>query len=90
VPVVRLPTILRQHTGGVASVQADGSTVAEVFASLAQQFPGLRGQIVTDDGTLHRFVNVYKNDDDIRYLGKLDTKVGDGDELTVIPAVAGG
>jgi molybdopterin converting factor small subunit len=87
---VRLPTILRQHTGGVATVDAEGATVGEVFTALTTQYPGLKGQIVTDDGTLHRFVNVYKNDDDIRYLDKLDTKVGDGDELSVIPAVAGG
>ena len=87
---VRLPTILRSHVGGAATVEAEGATVAEVFAALAAQYPGLRDQIVTADGTLHKFVNVYKNDDDIRYLDKLATKVGDGDELSVIPAVAGG
>jgi len=87
---VRLPTILRQHTGGAANVDVEGATVAEVFTALTSQFPGLAGQIVTTEGALHKFVNVYKNDDDIRYLDGLDTKVSDGDELLVIPAVAGG
>jgi len=93
VPVsVRLPTILRSHTGGAGTVEIDaaGSTVGAVFAALTEQYPGLSGQIITTDGNLHKFVNVYKNDDDIRYLGQLDTTVADGDELVIIPAVAGG
>ena len=87
---VRLPTILRQHAGGQASVNANGSTVGEVFEDLVRQFPGLAGQVVTDDGSLHRFVNVYRNDDDVRYLEKLDTKVEDDDVISILPAVAGG
>lgn len=87
---VRLPTILRQHAGGLASVQANGSTLGEVFDDLVRQFPGLAGQVVTDDGTLHKFVNVYRNDDDVRYLEKLDTKVSDDDVISILPAVAGG
>jgi molybdopterin synthase sulfur carrier subunit len=91
VPVeVRLPTVLRQHAAGQASVQANGSTVAEVFEDLVRQFPNLAGQVVTEDGTLHRFVNVYKNDDDVRYLEKLETKVSDDDVISILPAVAGG
>jgi sulfur-carrier protein len=91
VPVeVRLPTILRQHAGGLASVQANGSTLGEVFDDLVRQFPGLAGQVVTDDGALHKFVNVYRNDDDVRYLEKLDTKVSDDDVISILPAVAGG
>jgi len=91
VPVeVRLPTILRQHAGGQASVQANGSTLHEVFGDLVRQFPGLQGQLVTDDGALHKFVNVYLNDDDVRYLDKLETKVGDDDVVSILPAVAGG
>ncbi len=87
---VRLPTVLRQHAGGMASVKANGSTLSEVFDDLVRQFPGLNGQVITEDGTLHKFVNVYVNDDDARYLDKLDTKVGDDDVVSILPAVAGG
>ena len=87
---VRLPTVLRQHAGGQASVKANGATLNEAIEDLVRQFPGLAGQIVTDDGTLHRFVNVYVNDDDVRYLEKLDTKLSDDDVVTILPAVAGG
>jgi molybdopterin synthase sulfur carrier subunit len=91
VPVeVRLPTILRQHAGGQASVQANGETVGEVLEDLVRQFPNLAGQVVTDEGALHRFVNVYRNDDDVRYLDKLETKVSEDDVISILPAVAGG
>jgi len=91
VPVeVRLPTVLRPHADGLASVRAEGSTVGEVFAGLIDQYPGIKGNLLDDEGGLHRFVNVYVNDDDIRYLEQLDTKVGDGDVLSILPAVAGG
>jgi molybdopterin converting factor small subunit len=91
VPVdVRIPTMLRAHTGGAASVAVEGSTIREVVEHLVGAHPGLGGQIVTPDGTLHKFVNVYLNDDDIRYLDKLDTKVGEGDTISILPAVAGG
>jgi molybdopterin synthase sulfur carrier subunit len=87
---VNLPTILRQHAGGQKTVKANGSTLGEVFDDLVRQFPGLKGQVVTDEGALHKFVNVYVNDDDVRYLDKLDTKVRDDDVVTILPAVAGG
>lgn len=87
---VRLPTVLRQHAGGQPSVRANGATLGEVFDDLVRQFPGLGGQVVTDDGALHKFVNVYVNDDDVRYMDKLETKVSDDDVVTVLPAVAGG
>ena len=87
---VRLPTVLRQHAGGQSSVKANGGTLAEVFDDLVRQFPLLAGQVVTDDRTLHKFVNVYVNDEDVRYLDKLDTKVGDDDVISILPAVAGG
>jgi molybdopterin synthase sulfur carrier subunit len=91
VPVeVRLPTILRQHAGGQSSVKANGSTIGEVFEDLIRQFPLLAGQVVTEDGSLHKFVNVYRNDDDVRYLDRLDTKVSDTDVISILPAVAGG
>ena len=87
---VRLPTLLRQHAGGDASVHAEGATVGEVFSDLTDRFPGLSDQLVDGGGSLHRFVNVYRNDDDIRYLEQLDTKVADGDVVSILPAVAGG
>ena len=87
---VLLPTLLRAQADGASSVSADGATVVEVFASLVEQYPGLSANLLGDDGALHRFVNVYRNDDDIRYLEQLDTPVSDGDEISILPAVAGG
>jgi sulfur-carrier protein len=91
VPVqVNLPTVLRSHAGGSKTVSAEGATVGEVLAALVKEYPGLSGQVVNDDGTLHKFVNVYLNDDDIRYLSALDTPVGASDDISILPAVAGG
>jgi len=90
VPEVRLPTLLRQHAGGQSSVDVDGSTIGEVLEALQGTYPGMAGQLVTADGTLHKFVNVYLNDDDVRYMDKLDTKVQAGDTVSILPAVAGG
>jgi molybdopterin synthase sulfur carrier subunit len=87
---IRLPTLLRTHADGAATVSAAGATVGEVFAELVERHPGLKGQLVDESGSLHKFVNVYVNDDDIRYLDQLDTKVGDGDDISILPAVAGG
>jgi molybdopterin converting factor small subunit len=87
---VRLPTILRGATGGRAVVEASGGTVGEVFDDLVSQFPELRSQVLAEDGGLHRHLNVFLNDDDIRYLGKLDAKVQTDDTVTLMPAVAGG
>ena len=87
---VRLPTMLRSEAGGQAVVPVDGATVGEALEDLVRQFPGLSGRVITDEGALHKFVNVYVNDDDVRYLDKLDTKVAENDEISIIPAVAGG
>ena len=87
---VRLPTILRPHVGGVPTVSAEGTTVGELFDGLVARYPSLKGQLVTEAGDLHKFVNVYRNDDDIRYTGRLDTPVGENDVVSIIPAVAGG
>ena len=87
---VRLPTVLRSFAGGQAVVKANGETVREVLEDLALQFPQLRGQVITEDGTLHRFVNVYVDDDDIRYLDKLETKIQAEQTVSILPAVAGG
>ena len=87
---VRLPTVLRQYAGGQATVKAQGETVRQALEDLVLQFPQLNGQVVTEDGELHKFVNVYVGDDDIRYLDKLDTKLTGDDTITILPAVAGG
>ena len=87
---VRIPTMLRSHVGGAATVAVDGATIREIIEQLVADHPSLAGQIVTPEGGLHKFVNVYLNDDDIRYLDKLDTKVGEGDSVSILPAVAGG
>jgi molybdopterin converting factor small subunit len=82
--------MLRSHVGGAATVSVDGATVREVVDNLVAAYPALGGQIVTPEGTLHKFVNVYVDDDDIRYLDKLDTKVSEADTVSILPAVAGG
>ncbi|HWG98555.1 MAG TPA: MoaD family protein [Pilimelia sp.] len=87
---VRIPTILRPHTGGAKSVEGAGDTLAELLTDLDAKYPGLRARLVTDTGALHRFVNVYVNDEDVRFLGALDAKLSDGDTVTILPAVAGG
>lgn len=87
---VRLPTVLRPHANGESVVGATGSTVADVFDDLLGRFPGMRTNLIADDGQLHRFVNVYVNDEDVRYLDRLDTEVEAGDEVAILPAVAGG
>jgi sulfur-carrier protein len=87
---VRLPTLLRQAAAGQSSVAVEGDTVGEVLRALVEAYPTLGGQVITEEGSLHRFVNIYLNDDDVRYLDKLDTKVGDSDVLSILPAVAGG
>jgi molybdopterin synthase sulfur carrier subunit len=87
---VKLPTILRRHTNGQAVLEADGATVGEVFQDLEEQHPGITSSLLDEHGGLHRFVNVYVNDEDVRYLGALETEVSDGDVLSILPAVAGG
>lgn len=89
-PDVRLPTILRTHAGGAATVTSAGVTVAEVLQDLEARYPGMAGQLRNDDGSMRKFVNVYVNDDDVRYLEQQDTKVADNDEISILPAVAGG
>ncbi|RCW42904.1 molybdopterin synthase subunit MoaD [Halopolyspora algeriensis] len=86
---VSIPTILRTHTGGQKSVEANGSTVAEIINDLDSRHSGLKDRLVKE-GNLHRFVNVYVNDEDVRFVGGLDATVSDGDSVTILPAVAGG
>ena len=87
---VKIPTVLRAQADGNASVSVDGATVGEVFSALVARFPGLRDNLLGEGGGMHKFVNVFVNDDDIRYLDKLDTKLAEGDEIAILPAVAGG
>jgi MoaD family protein len=86
---VSIPTILRTHTGGQKSVEASGSTLAEVIDNLEDNHGGLKQRLVKE-GSLHRFVNVYVNDEDVRFAGGLAAEVKDGDTVTILPAVAGG
>ena len=87
---VNLPTVLRPHAGGERTVAVEGATVGEVLSALVARYPGMDGQVIDDAGALHKFVNVYINDDDVRYLSGVDTVVGATDELSILPAVAGG
>ena len=87
---VRIPTILRSYTGGEKAVQGSGETLQALLDDLDSRHSGLRERLVTPEGGLHRFVNVYVNDEDVRFLGGLDTQLTDGDSVTVLPAVAGG
>jgi MoaD family protein len=87
---VKLPTILRKQTNGEAQVQAEGDTLRDLLNDLESKYPGITKNIVSDDGGLHRFINVYVNDEDVRYLGSLETNVSDSDTISILPAVAGG
>ncbi|MGA8116395.1 MAG: MoaD family protein [Actinocatenispora sp.] len=87
---VRIPTILRSYTGGAKSVEGTGDTLSDLLSDLDSRHSGLRGRLITEQGSLHRFVNVYVNDEDVRFTGALDTKLADGDSVTILPAVAGG
>jgi molybdopterin synthase sulfur carrier subunit len=89
---VSIPTILRTHTGGEKRVSASGGTLAEVISDLEANYPGISERLVdsANPGKLHRFVNIYVNDEDVRFSGGLDTAVSDGDTVTILPAVAGG
>ncbi|MGY0061368.1 MoaD/ThiS family protein [Streptomyces sp. LZ34] len=86
---VRIPTILRTYTDGQKAVEASGNTIAELFADLEARHTGIQARLV-QDGELRRFVNVYLNDEDVRFLDGVSTKLSDGDSVTILPAVAGG
>jgi molybdopterin synthase sulfur carrier subunit len=87
---VRIPTVFRKFTGGQSSIELGAGTIADVIDQLENRYPDLRGQIRTAEGELHRFINVYVNDEDVRYLGKLETKANEGDTVSLLPSVAGG
>jgi MoaD family protein len=86
----RIPTILRSYTDGEKTVEGSGQTLADLFADLDTRYGGLRARLVGVDGSLQRFVNIYLNDEDVRFLGGAETPLSDGDVVTILPAVAGG
>ena len=89
---VSVPTILRSHTGGEKRVSAQGDTLQAVITDLESNYSGISERLVdaANPGKLHRFVNIYVNDEDVRFSGGLDTEISDGDSVTILPAVAGG
>ncbi|MFI9718053.1 MoaD/ThiS family protein [Streptomyces sp. NPDC052396] len=87
---VRIPTILRTYTDGQKAVDGSGATIDELFKDLETRHHGIRERLVDESGELRRFVNVYLNDEDVRFLGGITTELGDGDSVTILPAVAGG
>ena len=88
--LVRIPTPLRTITKGSAEVQARGDTVADLVENLESQFPGLRERLVDDGGEIRRFINIYVNEEDIRFLQGKTTTLKDGDQVSIVPAIAGG
>lgn len=89
-PSVKVPPVLRKHTGGATEVQAAGSNVGEVLNALVAEYPETREQLFSSEGELNRFVNVYLNDEDVRVLDGLGTAVSDSDTIMILPAMAGG
>lgn len=87
---IRVPTLLRRHVNNQSLITANGTTLREVLEDVGSTYPDFTGQLMTADGDLHKFLNIYVNDDDVRFTGKLDTQLKDGDSVTVLPAVAGG
>jgi len=87
---VRIPTPLRKLTGENEVVTVEGSTIAEILTSLDKTYPGLTERICDEEGNIRRFVNVFVNDEDIRFLEEKNTAVKDGDEISIVPAIAGG
>ena len=86
---VRIPTILRTYTGGEKAVSADGASLSALIDDLEANHPGIKDRLI-EDGDLRRFVNVYVNDEDVRFIGGLEAELADGDQVVVLPAVAGG
>jgi molybdopterin converting factor small subunit len=89
-PTVKIPPVLRQHTGGESEVSVDGASVGDVLRGLVEAHPGTERQLFSEDGELNRFVNVYLNDEDVRVLDGLDTGASDSDTVVILPAMAGG
>ena len=88
--LVKIPTPLRRVTDGVDSIEAQSDTLAGVLDTLNKKFPGIQERLFNDEGKLHRFVNIYVNGEDVRFLSGLETALKEGDEVSIVPAVAGG
>jgi len=88
--LVRIPTALRRHTGGTGEVYAEGKDVGEVVADVERKFPGFRDRVCDETGDFRRFINVYVNQEDVRFLQGLESLLKDGDEVSIVPAIAGG
>ncbi len=87
---VHVTSVIQKAVDGQRQVAADGNTVGEVIANIESRYPGFRATVMDDSGQLHRFVNIYLNDEDIRYLQGSDTALSDGDQVSILPALAGG
>jgi molybdopterin synthase sulfur carrier subunit len=87
---VRVPPLVQKVTGGQRTLSASGSTVSELLENLDREYPGFSRELRDENGQVHRFVNIYVNDEDVRFLNKLDTPVKDGDVVSILPAMAGG
>lgn len=87
---VRVPTVLRKHTDGERRVSGEGDDLRELLDDLGTRHDGLRTALVADDGSLHRFINVYVNDEDVRFIKGINTPLSEGDVVSILPAVAGG
>lgn len=87
---VKIPTVLQSYTSGQRSVEASGDCLADLLSDLDRRHPGLQARLVTSDGELRRFINIYVNDNDVRWAGAMDTRLTSGDVVTILPAVAGG
>lgn len=87
---VKIPTVFRKFTNNESTVSLEPGTIGQLIDQLDRRYPGFKDQVMTSDGELHRFVNVYVNDEDARYLEKLETKVSEGDKVALLPSVAGG
>ena len=83
--VLRIPTVLRPAMGGASTLNVEGQTIGDVLSELSDAYPAVKGQLLNDDGSLHRFLNVYINDDDVRYLGGVNAPVANDDEITLLP-----
>ena len=88
--IVRIPTPLRKLTGGAEEVQAPGKSVGELIGELEKKYPGIKERICDESGSVRRFVNIFVKDEDIRFLQNLETPLGDKDEVSIVPAIAGG
>ncbi len=87
---VQIPAVLKKLTGGAKSVKGQGQTVRELLEDLDREYPGMKKQLTSEDGQPHRFVNIYLNDEDIRFLQQMETPLKDGDVVSILPAIAGG